>query len=273
MRILVTNDDGIEAPGLHALAGALDDDGHDVLVVAPDTDHSGYGAAIGDLGRRSDLHTTRSTIPGAAHIEAYALAGPPALCVMAARLGGFGDPPELVASGINPGNNTGRAVLHSGTVGAALTGANLGVSGLAVSVAVGPDGTAAFGAAAEVAAASIGWLVTAPPKTVLNVNVPLGAMADVRGSRWAALAPFGTVRAALRPGDRDGVLEIALVESNVELPPDSDTALVAGGYVAVTCLTGIRADDWQPAAAEIDRRLVARAADRRLRPDAARETA
>jgi 5'-nucleotidase len=267
MRILVTNDDGIEAAGLHALAMALDDDGHDVLVVAPSTDHSGYGAAIGDLGRQSDLHTTPAVIPGAEHIPAFSLAGPPALCVMAARLGGFGDPPDLVASGINPGNNTGRAVLHSGTVGAALTGANLGVSGLAVSVGVAADGTTSFKAAADVAAASIGWLLTAPAKTVLNVNVPVGPLDAVKGSRWASLAPFGTVRAALRQREEaDGVLEMTLVESNVELPPDSDTALVAGGYVAVTCLSGIRADDWQPAAAEIDRRLVARAADQRLRP-------
>ncbi len=272
MRILVTNDDGIEAPGLHALATALDDDGHDVVVVAPATDHSGYGAAIGDLGRHSDLHTTPATIPGAEHIAAHSLAGPPALCVMAARLGGFGDPPDLVASGINPGNNTGRAVLHSGTVGAALTGANLGVSGLAVSVGVAPDGSVAFTAAAEVAAASVAWLTTAPAKTVLNVNVPIGSLEEVRGSRWASLAPFGTVRAALRPST-DGVLELTLVESGVELPPDSDTALVTAGYVAVTCLAGIRADDWQPAAAEIDRRLVARAADRRLRPLPTGETA
>ncbi len=265
MRILVTNDDGIEAPGLHALAIALDDDGHDVLVVAPSTDHSGYGAAIGDLGRQSDLQTHPATIPGAEHIAAYSLAGPPALCVMASRLGGFGDPPDLVASGINPGNNTGRAVLHSGTVGAALTGANLGVSGVAVSVGVSPDGTTGFRAAAEVGAASVAWLKTAPAKTVLNVNVPIGPLEDLRGSRWASLAPFGTVRAALRPGE-GGVLEMTLVEAGVELPPESDTALVTAGYVAVTCLAGIRADDWQPAAAEIDRRLVARAADRSLRP-------
>lgn len=266
MRVLVTNDDGIDAPGLHALAVALDADGHDVLVVAPGTDHSGYGAAIGDLGRRSDLHTAPATVPGAEHITAFSLAGPPALCVMAARLGGFGDPPELVASGINPGNNTGRAILHSGTVGAALTGANLGISGLAVSVGVGPGGTTAFAAAAEVAAASMAWLVTAPPRTVLNVNVPAGPLAAVRGSRWASLAPFGTVRAALRQGGDDGVLALTLVESGVELPPDSDTALVAAGYVAVTCITSIRSDDWQPAAAEIDRRLAARAAARRRRP-------
>lgn len=265
MRVLVTNDDGIEAPGLHALALALADAGHDVLVVAPTTDHSGYAAAIGDLGRQSDLHTTEVALPGAPHIPAFSLAGPPALCVMAARLGGFGEPPELVASGINPGNNTGRAVLHSGTVGAALTGANLGVSGLAVSVAVPPDGEVRFDTAAEVGVAAVDWLVTAPAKTVLNVNVPLGEIGSVKGSRWATLAPFGTVRAALRPNS-GGVLELTLVETNVELPPDSDTALVNAGYVAVTCITGIRSDDWQPAAAEIDRRLVARATERRLRP-------
>ncbi len=265
MRILVTNDDGIEAPGLHALARALDDAGHDVLVVAPATDHSGYAAAIGDLGQTSDLHTDEAVVPGAAHIPAFSLAGPPALCVMAARLGGFGDPPDLVASGINPGNNTGRAVLHSGTVGATLTGANLGVSGVAVSVAVPPDGPVEFAAAAEVGVAAVDWLSTAPAKTVLNVNVPRGEIDAVKGSRWAALAPFGTVRAALRPSP-GGVLELALVETSVELPPDSDTALVNAGYVAVTCLTGIRSDDWQPAAAEIDRRLVARAIERRLRP-------
>jgi 5'-nucleotidase len=162
-------------------------------------------------------------------------------------------------------------VLHSGTVGAALTGANLGVSGVAVSIAHGADPH--FATAAEVGAAALGWVATAPARTVLNVNVPDLPAAGLRGCRWASLAPFGTVRAALRPReDDDGVLAIDLVETAVELPPDSDTALVSAGYVAVTCLAGVRADDWQPAAAEIDRRLVARAAGRRVRP-AAGETA
>jgi uncharacterized protein YndB with AHSA1/START domain len=75
------------------------------------------------------------------HTEAYGVDGPPGLSVLAARQGGFGDPPELVVSGINPGHNTGRAVLHSGTVGAALAAANFGVSGLAVSTGgLRPDG-------------------------------------------------------------------------------------------------------------------------------------
>jgi 5'-nucleotidase len=69
-------------------------------------------------------------------VPAYAVDGPPGLCVLAARLGGFGHRPELVVSGINPGCNTGRAVLHSGTVGGALTAANFGGRGLAVSIDV-----------------------------------------------------------------------------------------------------------------------------------------
>lgn len=269
MRVLVTNDDGIDGPGLHALARALDEAGHDVLVVAPDRNHSGYGAAIGDLGSRSNLDVTRVALPGAEHTSAWSLVGPPALCVMAARLGGFGEPPEVVASGVNPGNNTGRAVLHSGTVGAVLTGANFGVSGVAVSVADGPEPR--FDTAAEVAVAAVGWIETAPTKTMLNVNVPGVDRSELRGTRWAQLAPFGTVRAALQQQD-EGILELSLVETGVELPPDSDTSLVAAGYVAVTTLSSIRAADWEPVAADIERRLAAPATARVARP-AAGETA
>lgn len=266
MRVLVTNDDGVAAPGIHALAVALHGAGLDVIVVAPDSDHSGYGAALGDLGRGSGLRTEQASIPGAPGIEAHALAGPPALCVLAAALGGFGEPPTLVASGINPGNNTGRAVLHSGTVGAALTAANMGMSGVAVSVATeGADlltgEVADFSAAAEVAVAAVGWAGAAPTGTVLNVNLPSGPLADMAGTRWATLAPFGTVRATLDPGT-DGALEMRVEETDEALPADCDTAVVASGHVAVTCLTGIGADEWRPVAAAIDRHL-ARSSRRR----------
>lgn len=136
MKVLVTNDDGIEAVGLHALARALVADGRDVVVVAPDSDRSGSGAAIGHINIEAPIDATRVELPGLPDVPAYSVDGPPGLCVLAARLGGFGTPPELIVSGINPGCNTGRAVLHSGTVGAALTGANFGLSGLAVSIDV-----------------------------------------------------------------------------------------------------------------------------------------
>lgn len=254
-RILVTNDDGVDAPGIAALARALDRAGYDVLVAAPLDDRSGSGAAIGDLQPGGSIRTERRRLPGLEHIEVHGVEGPPALAVLAARLGGFGAAPDLVVSGINPGNNTGRATLHSGTVGAALTGANLGVSGLAVSVgwAQAPH----FDTAGHVAVAALGWLVDAPTRTVLNLNVPDVALADLRGVRWAELAPFGTVRAALASSG-DGALEIELREHGVVLPPDSDTALVGAGYAAVTPIVGIRAGEWLPVAAAIERRLAAR---------------
>jgi 5'-nucleotidase len=134
--VLVTNDDGVESAGLHALVRALVDAGHDVLVVAPATDMSGSGAAIGRIHLDQHIDAEKVELPGLAGVPAYAVDGPPGLCVLAARLGGFGVRPDLVVSGINPGCNTGRAVLHSGTVGAALTAANFGGRGLAVSIDV-----------------------------------------------------------------------------------------------------------------------------------------
>jgi 5'-nucleotidase len=136
MKILVTNDDGVASAGLHALVRALVDDGRDVLVVAPDRDMSGSSAAIGFIHADEHIDAKRVELPGLPDVPAYAVDGPPGLCVLAARLGGFGDRPDLVVSGVNPGCNTGRAVLHSGTVGAALTAANFGGRGLAVSIDV-----------------------------------------------------------------------------------------------------------------------------------------
>jgi 5'-nucleotidase len=136
MKVLVTNDDGVASPGLHALARALVDDGFDVIVVAPDREMSGSAAAIGQVHVEKGIDAERVELPRLDGVPAFAVAGPPGLCVLTARLGGFGDPPDLVVSGINPGCNTGRAVLHSGTVGAALTAANFGCRGLAVSIDV-----------------------------------------------------------------------------------------------------------------------------------------
>ncbi|MEJ7583620.1 MAG: 5'/3'-nucleotidase SurE [Acidimicrobiales bacterium] len=116
MRVLVTNDDGIEAPGLRALAVALDEAGYELVVAAPLHDRSGSGAAIGNLQPGGQIHVEPHFLAGIEHVPAFGV-GPPALAVMAARLGGFGEPPELVVAGINPGNNTGRSTLHSGTVG------------------------------------------------------------------------------------------------------------------------------------------------------------
>src|SRR6516162_6536778 len=131
MRVLVTNDDGVEAHGIHVLAAALRDASYDVLVVAPNSDRSGTGAAIGLIHADQHLDSEPVELPGCEGIPAHALDGPPGLCVCAARLGAFGTPPDVVVSGINSGANTGRAILHSGTVGAALTAQSFGASALA----------------------------------------------------------------------------------------------------------------------------------------------
>jgi 5'-nucleotidase len=158
---------------------------------------------------------------------------------MAARLGGLGPVPDLVVSGINPGPNTGRSVLHSGTVGAALTGANFGVSGLAVSIGVGEPYE--WSTAAALAMGALGWLLDQPAKTVVNLNVPNLPLSEVKGVRLASLAPFGTVRAALVEAQGGGGLQMELAEHDQELPVGSDTALVRAGYAAVTLLQGITA--------------------------------
>ena len=128
MRILVTNDDGVASEGLHVLARAMRPHG-EVCVVAPDSEYSGAGAAIGPI------HLTQPRVQPVdiSGIDtAWSVAGPPALCVMFARLGAFGDV-DLVVSGINPGANVGRSVYHSGTVGAALTARHANIPSLAVS--------------------------------------------------------------------------------------------------------------------------------------------
>jgi 5'-nucleotidase len=240
IRVLVTNDDGVEGPGIHVLAATLRDAGYDVLVVAPDTDRSGTGAAIGLVHADQHLDTKRVELPGCADIPAYALDGPPGMCVCAARLGAFGEPPTIVVSGINAGCNTGRAILHSGTVGAALTAQSFGASALAVSVDVSDPWR--YDTAAEIAIEVLPLLLDAPARSVLNLNVPARDRADVLGVRWARLAAFGSVRAAVSDAG-EGRLQFELRATGASPPPDSDQGLVEAGYAALTTIVGV-AEAW-----------------------------
>lgn len=257
MRVLVTNDDGVAAPGLHALARAVADEGHDVVVAAPREDMSGSSASIGRLHADDRVEVEAVTVDGLEDVVCWGVDGPPALAVMAARMGGFGDPPDLVVAGINPGANTGRSVLHSGTVGAALTAANFGCSGLAVSMDGGVPWR--FETAAELARPALRWLAGAPRKTVLNLNVPNVALGELRGVRWARLATFGTVRSAMVESG-DGGLQMELRDTGEPLPADTDTALVQAGWAAVTVITGIRAAEPVPVAEAIEAHLSRRTA-------------
>jgi 5'-nucleotidase len=242
VHILVTNDDGIDSPGIQVLARHLHEAGHHVLVVAPSTDWSGAGAALGAFRPDEQLEVARCEIAGAPAIEAWALAGTPAATVVAANLGAFGPPPEVVVSGINAGLNTGRSVLHSGTVGAALTGQNFGLSGLAVSTATAEVWQ--WDSAAAVAVEVLDILATAPPRSVLNLNVPALPRDQIGGVRWARLAPFGAVRAAVTgtPGQN---LQFALEATGYDPPADTDQGLVQAGYASLTTLVGV-VEAWPP---------------------------
>lgn len=260
MRVLVTNDDGVRAPGIAALAIAMVEAGHDVVVAAPCSDRSGASAAIGGMHADETIEVEPVELPGLAGVPCYAVAGAPALVVVAACLGGFGPPPALVASGINPGLNTGRAVLHSGTVGAALTAANFGRSGLAVSLGVG--GSFHWSTAASLAVTALDWLASQPVRSVLNLNVPNVELDQVRGVRDASLAPFGTVRAALVESEGTG-LQIELAGDGAagvegDPPAGSDTALVRAGWATTSALTGVGTVDRPEAARAVEHGLLAR---------------
>jgi len=233
-RILVTNDDGVLAPGLLPMAQAVARLGHDLLVVAPVEDRSGSGAAIGPVHLADRVAYEAVPLAGLDGVPTYGLDGPPGLCVLTACLGAFGAGPDLVVSGVNPGANTGHAVIHSGTVGAALTANVLGLPGVAVSLDIGEpmqwETAAHFGAAA--ARWSLEWNIP----TTLNVNVPDLALHDVLGVRPARLAAFGTVRAAFEA--REGHLQLELRSADVRLDDETDVAFVRRGYVSVTEIVG-----------------------------------
>lgn len=255
MRILVTNDDGIDSVGLHVLAQSMRQFG-EVVVAAPDQEYSGAGAAIGALHiMKPEVH--RRAIEGID--TAWAISGPPALCVFLSRFGLYGDPFDLVVSGINPGANVGRSVYHSGTVGAAVTARNAGITGIAVSQAVTGFGVEGQGwddavkgqlweSAAEVAAAVTGaWITerTAEP-VVINVNVPNLPVAEMKGWRRTTVGmqvPRAVVTADLVP--KEGYADSYTVELSygdpVPLPVHTDGGAVENGEVSITYLS--RFDD------------------------------
>ena len=239
MRALITNDDGIDSPGLHALAAAARDHGLDVVVAAPARQSSGSSASITAAEDDGRIHIDRRELPGLAGIPAFAVRGAPGLIALIASNGAFGDRPDLVLSGINHGANVGNAILHSGTVGAALTGGMGGARGLAVSLDVGfePENFA-WDAAAAVTRTVLPTLLALPPGTVLNLNVPnVHTEADVRE---ATLAPFGIVQTTMH---RDGEHHVRLAVEDLpnDPVPGSDAALLAEGYATLTSITAVSA--------------------------------
>jgi len=249
VRILVTNDDGIDSVGLHVLARAMRPIG-EVVVAAPDREYSGYGAALGSFSEmKPEIH--RVSLDGID--EAYSVNGAPALCAMFGRLGLFGDI-DLVVSGINPGANVGRSIYHSGTVGAALTARNGGINAVAVSQSVEDWGVEGQGwdamlesqqwqSAADVAAAMTSRLAADLPHdaVLLNINVPNTPISEFLGWRRTSvgvLPPRTVTKAELEPkAGHDGTFTVNMAWGDaLEVPVDSDAGAVMAGYVSITWL-------------------------------------
>jgi 5'-nucleotidase len=254
MRVLVTNDDGVESPGIVALARALHTAGHDVFVVAPASDLSGAGASIGPLHRSEPIPVTEHHWDELPDVPVLAIERPPATAVYLACLGAFGERPDIVASGINPGANTGHLILHSGTVGAALTAAGLGIPALAVSTKWSETGYH-WDTAARIAVPALDWAAggTAAPR-VLNLNVPNLPLDEVLGVREAELAPYGEFWVASSSID-SGDLRIEFQGPAIDPDDETDAALVVAGYATVTPLLGIVADPLKGAAKSVENAL------------------
>ncbi|HSK24190.1 MAG TPA: 5'/3'-nucleotidase SurE [Egicoccus sp.] len=240
-RILVTNDDGIHSPGLRLLAVALAERFGDVVVAAPSTDLSGTGTGIGRYDPDVGVGLRRADIDG---VEAYALDGPPGLAVMAGSMGAFGPAPQLVVSGVNAGINTGHSVLHSGTVGGALTAATFGGSGLAVSLDVDgiPVEDRRWDTAVDVAVSVADWMLRQEAGTVLNVNVPSYARDELRGARWAGLDRFGYFHLA-SADVADEALTLTVADRGGDPDSGCDTALCMAGWVTLTRLVTVEPGD------------------------------
>ena len=249
MRILVTNDDGIDSVGLHVLARALRPIG-DVVIAAPDREYSGYGAALGSFSEmKPEVH--QASVDGID--ESYAVTGAPALCAMFGRLGLFGEI-DLLVSGINPGANVGRSVYHSGPVGAAHHARNRGLGSMAVSQASEDGGVQGQGWAdmlakqewqseADGAAAVVAELATDPPDdpVLLNINVPNTPVADILGWRRTTVGtvpPRSVVTAELEPKKgHEGAFNVKMEWGDSVSPPvETDAGAVMAGFVSITWL-------------------------------------
>lgn len=200
MRILLTNDDGINATGIQTLWGELANIG-EVSVVAPDSERSATSQAITvHHPIRVDVHHVDNP-----KISAWRVGGTPTDCVKIAVEALLETKPDVVVSGINHGPNMGTDVLYSGTVSAAIEGALHGIPSIAVSLATWKP--ADFSAAAKFAARLVTNLIAhrLPPNTLLNVNVPAvegDAIAGVEVTKLGVIEYQNTFERRLDPRGR-----------------------------------------------------------------------
>jgi len=228
MRILVTNDDGVFAAGLQALAAALEAVG-EVTIVAPEREQSAISHAI---TMHKPLRVREVQVNGR---TALVTNGTPVDCVLLAVRKLLAEPPEVVIAGINRGANLGEDILYSGTVSAAMEAALLDLPAFAISVVT--RRVRDFTPAARFAAALAPCLVEhpLPPRTFLNVNVPDCAWEEIRGVRIVRQG-FRNYRSTYeeRQDPRGDTYYWIGGELPVDEPvPGTDIAAIREGYIAV----------------------------------------
>ncbi len=245
MRALVTNDDGIASPGLRALAIAARDAGLAVTVVAPGWDSSGASASLAAVETDGRLIVEAQDLEGLEGTSAFGVEAAPAFIVRAAVNGAFGDAPDVVLSGVNIGQNTGHAVLHSGTVGAALTAATLGLRAAAFSIDASEDPH--WETAAAVARPVLAWLLASPatpgsgvgdPPAVVNVNIPDVGLDRLQGLVPARLARAGVVQTNVAEVG-EGYVKLEYSAPDEEHEDGTDAAVLARGYACFTAITAV----------------------------------
>ena len=244
MRILITNDDGILAPGIAALYRAVRDLG-DVDVVAPETTQSASGHAI---TVRAPMSVHRVHVGDEFH--GWSVDGRPADCVKLAMVELLDGRPDFVLSGINAGANTGVNVLYSGTVAGAIEGAFFGVPAIAFSLELSDE--LDFQKAGRIARSIFKRVATAapPPGTCLNVNIPA---LDAGWPRGVRCCPQGTAAWEEHyqkqvAADGHTVYSLDGYMPDVDANGGCDQAAMANRYVTITPL---RFNMTDPAALEL----------------------
>ncbi|MBP5199858.1 MAG: 5'/3'-nucleotidase SurE [Schwartzia sp.] len=240
MRILLTNDDGVGAAGIAALAKALAKE-HEVAVAAPAVEQSGMAHAM-TVHRDVEVRAVQDF--GAEGVEAWSIDGTPTDCVkiyleaMAARENW----PELLISGVNKGANLGTDVLYSGTVGGALEGYMHGVSAIALSLDV--HSSLSFVEVAEIFAAKLSWICRQGGEHfLLNVNFPKRLRQNPPEFVWASLG-HRDYKNAFERIERDGNLyyHIGGEPYDWDCDENSDIRLAGEGFVTLTPLTADMTD-------------------------------
>ncbi|WP_261997359.1 5'/3'-nucleotidase SurE [Stenotrophomonas sp. Ste96] len=229
MRILVSNDDGVDAPGIKMLATVLRDAGHEVTVVAPDRDRSGASNSLTlDLPirmKRVDHYTC-------------SVAGTPTDCVHLALTGMLEYEPDIVVSGINNAANLGDDVIYSGTVSAAMEGRFLGLPAVAMSLVTHNHEPRNFETAARAAVEIVTRLKAdpLPADTILNVNVPDLPWSEVRGFEVTRLGNRHRAEGCIAQRDPRGnqVYWIGPAGREQDSGPGTDFHAVRNGYISIT---------------------------------------